>query len=110
MKTSNESTGLSAHELEMMAGVFRRHPEVCLVKLFGSRAKGTHSVRSDVDLAVWGTAEALQAEAIAGELDELPLPYRVEVQSFEHIANQALREYIQRVGIALVSETSLPTS
>lgn len=110
MKTTNEVAGLTAHELELMDGVFRRHPEVSLVKLFGSRAKGTHRVRSDVDLAVWGTAGALQAEAIAGELDELPLPYQFEVHAFEHISNHALREHIQRVGIPLLSNTSMPAS
>ena len=53
--------------------------------LFGSRAKGTHTERSDVDLAVAGDVAPLRAEAIAAELDELPLPYRFEVQPLEHI-------------------------
>jgi hypothetical protein len=55
------------------------------VTLFGSRAKGTASDRSDVDLAVRGDLTPLQAEAIAGELDELPLPYRFEVQPIARI-------------------------
>jgi predicted nucleotidyltransferase len=46
------------------------------VKLFGSRAKGTHSRHSDIDLAVLGKVDALQVEALAAELDELPLPNR----------------------------------
>jgi hypothetical protein len=52
-----------------------------------------------VDLAIWGAVDALQAEAIAAELDELPLPYRFEVQAFDLINLRALREHIQRVGI-----------
>lgn len=84
-----------------MDGVLRRHPEISLVKLFGSRAKGTHTERSDVDLAVWGEVDPLRAEAIAAELEELPLPYRFEVTAFAHIANPALREHIDRVGIPL---------
>ena len=41
-------------ELELVRSVFRLHPEVMSATLFGSRAKGTHSDRSDVDLVVAG--------------------------------------------------------
>jgi uncharacterized protein len=94
------------HELVLITRVFRNHPEVSQVKLFGSRAKGSHSVRSDVDLAVWGAVDPLRAEAIAAELDELPLPYRFEVQSFDHITHRALREHIERIGIPVYPEAS----
>jgi predicted nucleotidyltransferase len=72
-----------------------------LVRLFGSRAKGKHTPRSDVDLAVWGDVDAVRAEAIAAELDELPLPYRFEVKPFERIKLRSLREHIERVGIVI---------
>lgn len=44
-----------------------------------------HRKRSDVDLAVTGDVEVLRAECIAAELDELPLPYRFEVQPLARI-------------------------
>ena len=97
---------LTLHELALLTGVFRRHPEIATATLFGSRAKGTHSVRSDVDLAISGAVNPLRAEAIAAELDELPLPYRFEVQSLEHITHRALREHIQRVGIVVYPEVA----
>ncbi len=90
---------LSERELQLIAQVFRRHPEVLSVRLFGSRAKGTHTPRSDVDLAIWGEVDGLAAEAIAAELDELPLPYHFDVKPFESIKLEALREHIQRVGL-----------
>ena len=95
---------LTEHELGLILGVFRRHPEVASVQLFGSRAKGTSTPRSDVDLAVWGDVNLLGAEAIAAELDELPLPYRFEVKPFAHIKLRELREHIERVGIPLYPE------
>jgi hypothetical protein len=52
-------------------------------------------------LAVTGNIEPLHAESIAAELDELPLPYRFEVQSLEHIQYPPLLEHIQRVGIVI---------
>lgn len=48
-----------------------------------------------------GDVDALQAQAIAAELDELPLPYRYDVQSFSGIKDASLREHIERFGIRL---------
>jgi uncharacterized protein len=92
---------LTQQELDLIRGIFRRHPEVTSATLFGSRAKGTHTERSDVDLAVTGEVAVLQAEAIAAELDELPLPYRFEVQAINHIHHRPLIEHINRVGILI---------
>ncbi|MDA1275473.1 MAG: nucleotidyltransferase domain-containing protein [Verrucomicrobia bacterium] len=95
---------LTPHEIALMNGVFRRHPEVASATLFGSRAKGSHTSRSDVDLAVSGAVDPLRAVAIASELDELPLPYHFEVQSIDHITHLALLEHIRRVGILVYPE------
>jgi predicted nucleotidyltransferase len=95
---------LTPPELALLRGVFRRHPEITAVKLFGSRAKGTHAPSSDVDLALWGDLDALRAEAIAAELDELPLPYLFDVQPFALIKFPRLREHIERVGLSLYPE------
>ena len=96
---------LKPAELDMVRSIFRRHPEVTSATLFGSRAKGTHSDRSDVDLVVTGEIEPLRAEAIASELDELPLPYRFEVQPLAHIHYRPLLEHIKRVGILIYPPT-----
>ena len=96
-----KTIGLAHNELTLVASVFRRHPEIRLVKLFGSRAKGTHTPHSDVDLALWGDVDAIRAESIASDLDELPLPYHFEVQPFESIKLLPLREHIERVGIVI---------
>ena len=90
--------GLQPHELEQLRSVFRQHPEIFLVKVFGSRAKGTHQPSSDVDLALWGVTDDRAAQAIALELDELPLPYNYDVKAFAAIRLPALREHIERVG------------
>ena len=69
------------------------------MKIFGSRAKGTHSPNSDVDLAMCGDLDAVRAESIAAELDDLPLPYRYDVKAFHLIKLRPLCEHIERVGI-----------
>jgi|688.fasta_scaffold21677_3 hypothetical protein len=88
-------------KLELMRAVFRLHPEVKSATLIVSRAKSTHTHRSDVGLVVAGNIEPLRAEAIAAELEELPLPYRFDVQSLAHIQHRPLLEHIQRVGILI---------
>ena len=93
------AAALSSGELTLLRGVFQRHSAITAVRLFGSRAKGTHASHSDIDLALWGDVDELRAEAIAAELDELPLPYRYDVKPFEAIKLASLREHIERVGI-----------
>lgn len=92
---------LSLHELELLRRVFRAHPSIQEVRLFGSRAKGTHTAHSDVDLALFGDVTALHAERIAAELDELPTPYHYDVKSFAEITFEALRDHIARVGVPI---------
>jgi predicted nucleotidyltransferase len=95
---------LQPAEWELVYSVLRQHPEVESATLFGSRAKGTHTPRSDVDLALAGPLEALGAEAIAAELEELPLPYRFDVHALAAIAYAPLLEHIERVGIEIYPE------
>jgi hypothetical protein len=59
-----------------------------------------------VDLAVWGDVDDLRAEAIAAELDELPLPFRFEVKPFDLIKLPTLRQHITRVGIPVYPDTA----
>lgn len=92
---------LSPPQISMLGEVFRRHAEITRVVLFGSRAKGTARPNSDIDLAVAGCAAPLQIEALAEELDQLPLPYLFDVQAIENVRNAKLAEHIKRVGIEI---------
>ena len=92
---------LKPDELALLRGVFHRHPEIKTVKLFGSRAKGASAPSSDIDLALWGEVDALRAESIAAELDELPTAYKFDVQPFHLIKLRPLRDHIERVGITV---------
>jgi predicted nucleotidyltransferase len=93
--------GLTDRELELVRGVLCRHGEITGAVLFGSRAKGTATPSSDVDLVLEGIDDELGAEAIASELDELPLPYRFDVQARAAIRHRPLQEHIARVGVRI---------
>lgn len=90
---------LDDREWGLIRRVLARHPDVTGAILFGSRAKGTATPSSDIDLAIEGVDDPLRAEAIASELEELPLPYRFDVQALSAIDSPPLREHIARAGV-----------
>jgi len=94
-------TGLDERELKLIRDVLARHAEVTGAVLFGSRAKGTATPSSDVDLALEGINDPLQAEAIAAELEELPLPYLFDVKALSTIRHRPQRDHIARVGVRI---------
>jgi predicted nucleotidyltransferase len=96
-----QPAGLTPRELDLIRTVLARHPAITGAILFGSRAKGTAQPASDVDLALEGIEDPLQAQAIAGELDELPLPYRFDVKALAAIRHRPLLEHIARVGVRI---------
>jgi predicted nucleotidyltransferase len=91
--------GLEPRVLEAIRRVLAAHPEVHGALLFGSRAKGTARPASDIDLALEGDLSPRELARIAGELDDLPLPLRFDVQPLARIDHQGLRDHIARVGI-----------
>jgi type I restriction enzyme S subunit len=92
--------GLSKATIEKIRAVFARFPAVEKAVLYGSRAKGNFKDGSDIDLTLYG--EALTADvcsAIASELDDLPLPYTIDLSIFEELNHAKLRDHIERVGV-----------
>ncbi len=96
-----ERFGLKPEALELIREVFRGHPEVHEVRIFGSRAMGRFEDHSDVDLALWGDLDQTLIARIMGELDELPLPYAFDVQAYESISHEPLKRHINEFGRVL---------
>jgi predicted nucleotidyltransferase len=91
--------GLSTEESDRIRSVFARYPEVAQVTLFGSRALGTHKPASDIDLAVSGAGIGHSTlAAIAADLDDLLLPYVIDLVDVRSIDNADLLEHIRRDG------------
>ena len=100
--------GLTASELELLRQALAATPGLSRARLFGSRAKGTSRPSSDIDLAVEGLTDELAVEALRDLLNELPLPYTVDVQALENIKNADLRAHIARVGATVFDRASEP--
>jgi len=98
------SAGLSSREMDLIRGVLLRHREITAAMLYGSRAQGTHRPESDIDLTIQGDFDDLRAASIAAEMDELPLPYRFDVQAYATVQSSALRDEIRRTGTLVYGE------
>ncbi|MBF0399808.1 MAG: nucleotidyltransferase domain-containing protein [Magnetococcales bacterium] len=98
------NTGLTEQEIDAMHTVFRQVGAIRTVLLFGSRAKGSFRPESDIDLALVGVANALEAEAVAEALESLPLPYRFDVKAYDSICYLPLLEHIKRVGVPIYQQ------
>ena len=95
--------GLPKTTIEKLCGVFSLHPGIHTALVYGSRAKGNYRPGSDIDLTLQcdgpGSnlpfAEFLQ---IQDEIDDLMLPYSVDLSQYGQLANPDLLDHINRVG------------
>lgn len=101
METPSEllNIGLSPQEISLMQSVFTSFDEVEQVVLYGSRAKGNYKEASDIDLTMFGDKLTLTLQQqIELALDDLLLPYKVDLSVFVFISNPDLKDHIHRVG------------
>jgi len=92
---------LGHREIAAIADALQKAPKVQRAVLFGSRALGSHSLCSDVDIALYGDLGAIEAENIRCELDDLPFIYKFDVVAFSQVKNEGLREHIEREGVPI---------
>lgn len=91
--------GLSEKVIDNINSVFRRFPGVDEVILYGSRAKGNFRTGSDIDLTIKGHKIDLSTlYKIERDLDDLMLPYHIDLSILHQIDNPELLGHIQRVG------------
>ncbi|MBL4608243.1 MAG: nucleotidyltransferase domain-containing protein [Pseudomonadales bacterium] len=84
-----------------MCGVLAQFEKIETAVLYGSRAKGNFKTGSDIDLTLYGEELPLRLLSdIAEALDELLLPYTIDLSIFDKLDHTELRKHIQRVGIA----------
>lgn len=94
--------GLPEATVARIQGVLAHFGEVEKAVLYGSRAKGNYRAGSDIDLTLYGPALNFDLlGAIASELDDLLLPYTIDLSIFGQLDNPDLREHIERVGVVV---------
>lgn len=96
----NYRYGLDQQDMEAIRYVFRQYPSIDRVILYGSRAKGNYRYNSDIDLTLIGEQLTYSELAqIDNDLDDLLLPYTIDLSIYHHIDNPDLIEHIARVGL-----------
>jgi predicted nucleotidyltransferase len=95
-----EKFGLSPKVISQIQSVFARHPQIQKVILYGSRAKGNFKPGSDIDLTmICANPDLSLLFKIENELDDLLLPYKIDLSLMSLIDNANLIDHINRVGI-----------
>ena len=94
--------GLKEKVIDQIKKVFSSYPEVEEAILYGSRAKGNYSNGSDIDLVLKGSKlDQTILRKIRRQLDDLLLPYTIDIALYDSIDNPDLIDHIKRVGITL---------
>jgi len=100
--------GLKEMVVKQIKQVLSNYPDVQEAVLYGSRAMGNYEPGSDIDLTLKGEALTLkQLNAIEIDLDDLLLPYELDLSICHQIDNPDLLEHIERVGVVFYTRTGL---
>ncbi|WP_439554772.1 nucleotidyltransferase domain-containing protein [Dyadobacter sp.] len=92
--------GLKENTIAAIQEVFKKYSLVNKVLLYGSRAKGNFRNGSDIDLVMVGESLTLSDQfKIEMELDDLLLPYKIDLVIYHQIENEQLIGHIDRVGV-----------
>jgi uncharacterized protein len=94
--------GLPENAIENMSKVFALHPEIDQVVLYGSRAMGNFKPGSDIDLTLVGDEIDLNLLLqVDNEIDDLLLPWMVDLSIFHNLENAELINHIETDGITI---------
>ncbi len=99
---SNLIPGLSASDSKQILDTIQSRTAAQQVVLYGSRALGRHRSGSDIDLCLeapgMGLKELLE---LGSELDDLLLPWRIDLQLRHLIDHPNLLAHVDRAGVVL---------
>jgi uncharacterized protein len=91
--------GLSHATINEILGVFENYPDLEKVILYGSRARGNYGNGSDIDFTLIGEyLDLTTLHKIENDLDDLLLPYKMDVSLLKHIKNEGLIDHINEIG------------
>ena len=100
--------GLKESTIEKIIAVFAAVPEIEQVVLYGSRAQGSFKKGSDIDLVIRGESVNLsQLLKLENQLDDLLLPYTIDLSLQHQISNPELLDHINQVSKLLYEASKM---
>lgn len=74
-------------------------PEINEIILFGSRAKGTHMPKSDIDIALKGSG--IDIESVRDDVNEIDTLLKIDLIDLDTCKNALLIKEVEKDGISL---------
>lgn len=100
--------GIKEEYWNKLESIFRNHKNIEKVILYGSRAKGTNRMYSDVDIVlVSDKINNREYTNIIQEIDDLLLPFIFDISVYHSIKDSNLIESINRTGVIIYENNSL---
>lgn len=101
--------GLSESTIRGIRAALARHGQVERAILYGSRARGDFKNGSDIDLTLCGGDDLTLPVLfrIMDDLDELLLPYTIDVSILSTIKDAGLTEHIRQCGVVFYTRDAL---
>ena len=96
-----KAPGLSKKTMNALVQVFTRYPELTQVLLYGSRATGSSTPRSDIDLATRGILDPHRLGRLVLDLEESDILQICDAHAYELISNTGLKAYIDLEAISI---------
>jgi len=96
--------GLSEKVVENLKTVFAENAKIDKAIVFGSRAKGNYKEGSDIDITIKGqNLDFDDTLSLLRKIDDLNIPYKIDLINYDNINEPDLKDHIDRVGIELFS-------
>ena len=91
--------------LDAMKKHFKKYEGITRAVLFGSRARGDNSERSDYDVAVYGSLTREEISALSSFFDdELPTLHKVDLVFIDKVNNIKLLSEIEKDGVEIYGQ------
>ncbi|RUR10998.1 nucleotidyltransferase domain-containing protein [Legionella sp. km772] len=92
--------GLPLAAIEKINSIFQQYPQINKVVLYGLRALGNYRNGSDIDLCIDSNSLNLtELFSIETQIDDLLLPWKIDLSLKNSIDNEALLEHILTHGL-----------
>jgi predicted nucleotidyltransferase len=102
MTNERNQFGLTVREMLILKSVFAKYPSVKSIIIFGSRAKGTFTTGSDIDLAIMDKLDSDETlPNIKNDFEDSSLPYFIDLVCYPFLTDSDFKKHIDRVGVPL---------
>jgi len=99
--------GITEKTISKINTVLAHYPQVEQATLYGSRAAGNYKNGSDIDLTLYGESLTFSTlSLITEELDDLLLPYTIDLSIFADISDLDVVDHIRRIGAVFYARTN----